>query len=200
MRLSRIHRRQLYILYTTTNCYRESSESHIIKFVGLEGDTLVAQTAIFFAAGFETVSSSVSFCLYKFSENTEWQDKTRQEIAECLAETNGEITYEALDKMKFLGMVITEALRLFPPLPFIDRECTKDYIIPNTNITIEKGTAIIISSYGLHRDPKIYPNPDEFDPYRWSAENEQNIIPYTFLSFGEGPRNCIGKLFNPTKN
>lgn len=60
---------------------------------------------------------------------------------------------------------------------------------------IEKGVSVIVPIWGLHHDPKYFPNPDEFDPERFNEENKQNIVPCSYLPFGEGPRNCIGDRF-----
>lgn len=57
------------------------------------------------------------------------------------------------------------------------------------------GDLLSIPVYGIHRDEQYYPNPDKFDPERFSDENKDNIVPYTFLPFGAGPRNCIGSRF-----
>lgn len=78
-------------------------------------------------------------------------------------------------------------------MPFLDRRCTKDYQIPGTNVRIDKGTAIFISTMGLQYDPNYFPEPEKFIPERFSEENKDNIQPFTYLPFGEGPRNCIGK-------
>lgn len=61
-------------------------------------------------------------------------------------------------------------------------------------VTVNKGDKIWIPAHSLHRDPKYFPEPDKFDPERFSDENKHNIQPYTYLPFGVGPRNCIGKL------
>lgn len=76
----------------------------------------------------------------------------------------------------------------------LNRICTKDYKIDNTNIIIKKGTRVIIPILGLHSDPKYFPNPEIFDPERFSDEETVKRIPYTYMPFGEGPRHCIGKL------
>lgn len=52
-----------------------------------------------------------------------------------------------------------------------------------------------IPIYGIHHDPTYFPNPDKFDPERFSDENKHNIQPGTYLPFGIGPRNCIGSRF-----
>lgn len=89
--------------------------------------------------------------------------------------------------------LFTETLRKYPLTPFIQRECVEDYEIPETGLIIEKGTAVVIPQHGLHWDEKYFPNPQYYDPERFSAENKSNITPFTYLPFGNGPRNCIGK-------
>lgn len=81
------------------------------------------------------------------------------------------------------------------PVPQLIRKAAKDYKIPNSDLTIRKGTITIIPSYAIHMDPEIYPNPEIYDPERFSDENKQNRHPMAFLPFGEGPRNCIGLRF-----
>lgn len=85
-------------------------------------------------------------------------------------------------------------MRKYPVLPFISRVCTKAYNIPDTDIVLEKGTEIVIPFTGIHRDPEFYPNPELFDPERFSDEEIRKRDHYTYLPFGEGPRNCIGKF------
>lgn len=60
-------------------------------------------------------------------------------------------------------------------------------------VQIPKGTPIIIPIYGLHSDEKYFPDPEKFDPDRFSKENSGMITKYTFMPFGEGPRICLGK-------
>lgn len=74
------------------------------------------------------------------------------------------------------------------------RKCTKDYTIPNTSIKLKKGQPVCVSLVGMHNDPEYYPNPEKFDPERFTEENKRSRPPFTFMPFGEGPRICIGKL------
>lgn len=73
--------------------------------------------------------------------------------------------------------------------------CEENHTIPETGLTVEKGTVVVIPSYGLHWDPKYFPNPEKFDPERFSNENKHKIQSHVYLPFGDGPRICIGKLF-----
>jgi cytochrome P450 family 6 len=86
-----------------------------------------------------------------------------------------------------------ESLRKHPPVAKIDRACTQPYIIPGTNIELEVGTSVSISIMGLHHDPKYYPQPEVFNPNRFTPAQKLTRSPYVFLPFGLGPRNCIGK-------
>lgn len=78
-------------------------------------------------------------------------------------------------------------------LPFLDRICDADYKIPQSDVTIEKGTFIYIPMFGLHYDPKYFPKPQIYNPERFNEENRKTIPPYSYIPFGTGPRNCIGK-------
>lgn len=96
--------------------------------------------------------------------------------------------------------IFSETLRRWPNAIAADRQCTKPYTIqPVTSeekpIHIEKGEIIWIPIFGIHHDPKYYPEPQKFDPERFNDENKHKINPYTYLPFGVGPRNCIGSRF-----
>lgn len=95
--------------------------------------------------------------------------------------------------MVFLKL-ISETLRKYNPSGITGREVTKDYPIPGTSIVLPAKTRISISINSLHHDPKYYPEPDRFIPERFSDENIADRPSHTFLPFGDGPRNCIGKV------
>ncbi|XP_067622123.1 cytochrome P450 6d3-like [Eurosta solidaginis] len=80
----------------------------------------------------------------------------------------------------------------YPGLPFLNRECTQDYKIPNSDYTVKKGTSVIISVLGLHYDPENFPDPMKFDPPRFSEE-QHNYNADAYMPFGEGPRPCIAR-------
>ncbi|XP_057671009.1 cytochrome P450 9e2-like [Diorhabda carinulata] len=161
---------------------------------------IAAQAMIFFFAGFDTVSSLMSFMAYELALHPEIQKRLREEIEKTLEECNGNVTYSAILKMKYMDMVVSESLRKWPIAIAIDRVCTKPYTIQPTKpgekpLHIEKGTIIWFPIFGIHRDPAYYPDPDRFDPERFGEDNTENIVPYSFLPFGVGPRNCIGSRF-----
>ncbi|KAK9695004.1 Cytochrome P450 [Popillia japonica] len=158
----------------------------------LKDHEVSAQAAQFFLAGYETTSSTVTFALYEIASNQDVQDKLREEINNNLNDEE-EFSYNAIMSMCYLHKVALETLRKYPVLPFLGRTCTRDYQIPNSNVIIEKGTSVFIPLTGLHWDPKHFPNPQKFDPDRFSEENIRARHPYCYLPFGEGQRACIGE-------
>ncbi|EGI59272.1 PREDICTED: probable cytochrome P450 6a20 [Acromyrmex echinatior] len=156
-----------------------------------------AQSYVFFVAGFETSSTTATYALYELAQHQDIQDKVRKEIDEIL-EKHGELSYDAMNEMTYLHKVVNETMRKYPPVPVLNRICTKEITLP-TNIHVPEGTSVTIPVLGLHRDPSIYPNPDKFDPERFNADKIEERHAYTYLPFGEGPRNCIGSRFGYTQ-
>ncbi|KAJ6640760.1 putative cytochrome P450 9f2 [Pseudolycoriella hygida] len=161
-------------------------------------DELVAQCFLFFLAGFDTSSTLLSFLSYELTVNPQIQQKLYEEIQETYRNLNGKrLTYDALQKMKYLDACICETLRHWPPAALTDRMCNKDYDYDDGQISvkIKKGTYFFIPIYGFHHDEKYWPNPEVFDPERFSDENKDKINLGAYLPFGIGPRNCIGSRF-----
>ncbi|XP_071635093.1 cytochrome P450 9e2-like [Temnothorax longispinosus] len=149
-------------------------------------DDIVSQAAMFFFAGFDTSSTLMCFAVHELTVNQGVQDRLRKEVQQHLAEGNGEISYESLSKMSYMDMVISETLRMYPPTILTDRLCAKRYELPPSR----PGCKNFTSRSGVN-----FPNPDKFNPERFSEENKDKILPYTYLPFGYGPRKCIGNRF-----
>lgn len=123
-------------------------------------EQVVAQAFVFFIAAFETTSATMALCLYELSKNKCLQQKVHNEIDRVTKRNSDElVNYDLMMELKYLECCIDETLRKYPPAPFLIRECTKSYAVPSENVTIEKGTPIIISAFGLHRDPEIFDDP-----------------------------------------
>ncbi|XP_017786537.1 PREDICTED: cytochrome P450 6j1-like [Nicrophorus vespilloides] len=156
---------------------------------------IVSQSAGFFADGVESSSVVMSYALYEIARNPEVQSKLKQEIRD-----HGEISYESVNEMKYMDCVLNESMRMHWVSFFLTKKCTEDYRLPPTkdgapSIMIQKDTSIILPMDALHKDAKYFPNPEIFDPERFTNENKANITKCSFMPFGEGPRICLGMKF-----
>nr|XP_033329019.1 cytochrome P450 6A1-like [Megalopta genalis] len=163
--------------------------------IELTDNLLAAQAMVFFAAGFETSSTTICHALYEMALNPQVQEKLRAEIKEFSIKNNGSIKYDDIKEMKYLDKVFKETLRKYPPGALLRRKCNSDYTFSNTKVTIPKGTRVFVPVLGLHHDPSIYPNPEVFDPERFNHDAVALRHPMSYLPFGDGPRNCIGARF-----
>ncbi|CAL7950315.1 unnamed protein product [Xylocopa violacea] len=163
--------------------------------IKLTDGLLAAQAFVFFAAGFETSSTTISNILYELAFNHDCQEKLRAEIKEFEEKNNGEWKYETIQQMKYLNKVFQETLRKYPGLPVLSRKSVDSYTFEGTKVSIPKGTMVWIPVYPIHMDPNIYPDPERFDPERFSEEKVNKRHPMHFMPFGHGPRNCVGGRF-----
>ncbi|XP_077521035.1 cytochrome P450 4c3-like isoform X3 [Amblyomma americanum] len=86
-----------------------------------------------------------------------------------------------------------ESQRIYPSVPLTTRTCMEPFTVGGT--TLPKGSIIQIAPYFLHRDPAVFPKPEEFHPERFFPENSKGRHPYAYAPFSAGPRNCIGQRF-----
>uniref|UniRef100_A0A8C9NZ00 unspecific monooxygenase n=1 Tax=Spermophilus dauricus TaxID=99837 RepID=A0A8C9NZ00_SPEDA len=131
---------------------------------------LVAQSIIFIFAGYETTSSALSFILYELATHPDVQTKLLKLVSNLNSpkfhfSLQAPVIYDTLMQMEYLDMVVNETLRLYPIGVRIDRICKKDIEI--NGVVISKGTLVMIPIFVLHRDPKCWPEPEEFRPKRY---------------------------------
>ncbi|XP_055613819.1 cytochrome P450 6a2-like [Uranotaenia lowii] len=155
---------------------------------------IVAQSFVFFVGGFETSATTMSYCLYELARNQEVQSRARENVLQIL-QKHGSLTYEAVHEMRYIENCINESLRMYPPLPNLLRETTKDYHVPEMNVTLQKNYQVLLPVYAIHHDPRYHPDPETFNPDRFNPDQSANRHPMAFVPFGEGPRNCIGLRF-----
>ncbi|KAG5873358.1 hypothetical protein JTB14_000486 [Gonioctena quinquepunctata] len=158
-------------------------------------EQLVAQVLVFFVAGFETSSTTMTFALYELARAPDIQEKLRKEITSVLNKYDNKLTYENMNEMPYLQQVIDETMRIYPALPILQRKCTEDYKLRDTDLVIERGTSVLLPIISFHRDPEYYPDPMKFDPERFTPEKKKERNSLLHIPFGEGPRNCIGLRF-----
>ncbi|KAG5674637.1 hypothetical protein PVAND_004591 [Polypedilum vanderplanki] len=154
-----------------------------------------SQSVVFFLAGYETSSTALNYCLYEMSQRKDICDKARESVKKALEKHNGELNYDAVNDMQYIEQCVNEALRKHPPANATRRIPREDFQVPNSKIVIEKGVHVIIPVWGIHFDPEIYPEPETYNPDRFTPEEVAKRHNMSFLPFGEGPRVCIGERF-----
>jgi len=160
-------------------------------------ETLVSNAFGIFVASLDTTSSTLTFAVHFLMKFPHFQEKIRDEISEVIGDDDN-ITFEQIQNLKYLEKFLLETLRNAHPFgQILERECTKDYLIPGTNYTVRKGE--IVNFTLLYEKTKNNPentsfyNPGEFDPENFNPSN--NPDSFGFLGFGQGPRNCVGKRY-----
>ncbi|XP_060535166.1 cytochrome P450 6a2-like [Cylas formicarius] len=156
---------------------------------------VIANSLVFYAGGFETSSSVSTFTLYELAVNQDVQDTLRSEINRVLEEHDGKMSYDAIQKMTYLENAVYEGMRRHKATNFLVRKAESDYRVRGTDLVIEKGVSVWIPMSGFYEEEEYFPDPEKYDPDRFSEENKAKRPAMAFLPFGEGPRQCIGLRF-----
>uniref|UniRef100_A0A2C9JZV5 Cytochrome P450 n=1 Tax=Biomphalaria glabrata TaxID=6526 RepID=A0A2C9JZV5_BIOGL len=174
------------IIYFLTEVAKSESWDDLPK--NMSEKELIGQSILILFAGFETTSTTLQFCLYLLAQHQDVQEKLLVEIQEVIQSETP--TYEEVNKLKYMEQVLDETLRLFPPLPIITRKAleTKTY----GDVTVPQGAWVMVLLDQIMMDPKHFPQPEQFDPERFSEENVSKRDSLSFVPFGSGPRLCLG--------
>ena len=148
------------------------------------------ETLTLFVAGHETTALALTYALYLLARNPEEQAALTAEVAQVLAGRPPE--FADLEHLKVTEAVLKEAMRLYPPAWSIGREALEDVDVGG--FRIPKGGTVFMSQWVVHRDPALFPEPERFDPGRWT-EGTQRLPRFAYFPFGGGPRICIGNRF-----
>lgn len=157
----------------------------------LSNGEIVSVIITILLAGYETTSNALGYTAYLLAFNPAIQDKLVREIQDYYTANPNATLYDAAENIGYVAMVLYESLRLYPPAPRTNRECKQTCAVSEQLVMLE-GVDVSIPIFLLHRNPEYWPNPDKFDPDRFKPDT-QSYPPFTYLPFGEGPRNCIGK-------
>ena len=147
-----------------------------------------------FLAGHETVANALTWTFYLLSHNPEEEKMLHEEVDSVLDKNDHAVpTVKDIPKLEYTERVFTESMRIYPPAWAIGRQAIrdckiKDYVIP-------AGSSILMSQYLMHHDPRYFPEPERFDPERWSPSEKAKRPRFSYFPFGGGPRSCIGEPF-----
>jgi cytochrome P450 len=145
----------------------------------------------FLLAGHETTALSLSWTWYLLSHHSQVEEKLRRELQQVLA--GRAPRFEDLPQLCYAEAVIKESMRLYPTAWSLARRAARDcelggYLIP-------AGANVVMSQWIMHRDPRFYEHPDQFNPDRWFTQAAQQLPRFAYFPFGGGSRLCIGASF-----
>lgn len=154
---------------------------------------LRAEVDTFMFEGHDTTTSGISWFLYCMALYPEHQQRCREEVREILRDKDS-FQWDDLAKMTYLTMCMKECFRLYPPVPQVYRQLNKPVTFVDGR-SLPAGSLISMHIYALHRNSAVWPDPEVFDPLRFSPENVSGRHPFAYMPFSAGPRNCIGQQF-----
>jgi cytochrome P450 len=144
-----------------------------------------------YLAGHETTALTLSWSWYLLAQHPQVEERL---VAEWKSGLDGRSpTPDDLARMPYTEAVITEAMRVYPPVYLIGREATRDLELGGYRV--KKGYTVFMSQWVSHRDPRYFPDPEAFRPERWLDGLAKRLPKYAYFPFGGGPRVCIGNTF-----
>jgi cytochrome P450 len=147
-----------------------------------------------FLAGHETVANALTWTFYLLSYNPEEEKMLHEEVDSVLDNNDHTVpTVKDIPKLEYTEKVFAESMRLYPPAWAIGRQAINDCKIDD--YVIPAGSSILMSQYLMHHDPRYFPEPERFDPERWSPSEKAKRPRFSYFPFGGGPRSCIGESF-----
>lgn len=157
---------------------------------------LIDEVVMLFSAGGATSATSLAWAFDLLSKNPDVERQARAEVRDVLG--GRPVAPEDLPRLEYLGRVLTEVLRLYPAVWLMPRLCLADTELGGHHIP--KGTLVFHSSYAIQRDPRLYAEPERFDPDRWLPERRKDLARNTYLPFGAGVHQCIGDNYALTES
>jgi len=176
---------------TLVDMIKKSRTDPTYKRLQIDEHVVIAQAWEFFVAGYAGARDVFDFFMYEMAMNEDIQEKVYQEIKS--AGKDRTLSLEVISQLPYLTACLLETTRIHPPFIRPERLCTKEW--KHEGLRIPAGTQVILMMGAVHRNPDFYPNPDTFDPSRFMPGNKEGRDPFTYLTFGQGPRGCIGQRF-----
>jgi cytochrome P450 len=158
---------------------------------GMSDTQLRDEALTIFLAGHETTANALTWTWYLLSQHPEVEGRLHAELDSALGGRRP--TFEDLQNLPYTRMVLSESMRLYPPAWAIGRRALRSFNA--LGYEISPGSVVLMSQYIMHRDERFFPEPDRFDPERWTAESQTQRPKFSYFPFGGGARVCIGEQF-----
>ena len=170
------------------------NSAHPITGRRLDPVNIRQQVITFIVAGHETTSGALSFALYYLTQNPDVLARARAEVDALWGTSdNPEPAYGDVAKLRYVRAVLDEALRLWPTAPGYLRVAHEDTVLGD-RYRIKKGQWVLVLLPIVHRDPRVWPDPERFDPDRFGP-GQMKSRAHAYKPFGTGQRACIGRQF-----
>ncbi|KRV49941.1 hypothetical protein AQ490_17920 [Wenjunlia vitaminophila] len=145
----------------------------------------------FFMAGHETSANCLAWTFYLLSTSPHARERLEDEVDTVLAGRTPEP--EDLDKLVWTKAVLSESMRLYPPVWTVERDAVEEDEVGG--VRVRPGSTVVVPPYLVHRHPGVWENPEAFDPERFLPPRSTGRPKYAFIPFGGGRRGCIGNVF-----
>lgn len=160
---------------------------------------LISAVMFLLAAGLEASANTITNTTYLLAFNQDIQEKLYKELKKIVEPETGKFAYEALTSCHYLDAVVSESMRMLPPVITMDRVANSDQVIEKYNLLVKKGTKINIMARSMMNDPDYWTEPEKFNPDRFMPGEREKIVPGSYCPFGLGPRHCLGMRFALTE-
>jgi sterol 14-demethylase len=143
-------------------------------------------------AGHHTTAGTAAWTLLELARRPEQLAQVLNELDAHFG-ADGEVTFQSLREIPALENVIKEVLRLHPPLIFLIRKVMQDFQFKD--YTVKAGKYVCASPRVSHRIADVFPDPEKFDPDRYSETRQEDAVPFSWIAFGGGKHKCSGNAF-----
>jgi len=158
---------------------------------GLSDQEIRDQLVTLYIAGHETTANALTWTLYLLSQNPEAEARLHEELESVLG--GRPPTFADVERLVYADKVVTESMRIYPPVPVISRKAMSDAKVGEWDVPA--GSEVVIWIYQTHHDPRWYPEPWAFRPERWDEGAAKDRPKHAYLPYAAGARACIGKVF-----
>jgi cytochrome P450 len=176
-------------LRRATSRLRHGSMVEQLRGAGLSEQAVESEVAAMLFASFDTTSAALAWTWFAIGRHPEVEAKLHAELDEVLGDRVA--TLEDVPRLRYSRSVITEALRLYPPVHFVDRRALRD--VDLGGVRMRAGEYVLLSPLLTQRLARFYDQPARFWPERWQGEGAPRPSRYAYFPFGDGPHVCIGR-------
>lgn len=146
----------------------------------------------FFIAGYDTIATALMWTWYLLSQHPEVEARLHAEVDAALP-NGGPATLDDLPRLSYAEQVLSESMRIYPPTWRLVRRAIRDF--PVGDHVIPAGALVVVCQYAMHRHPRYFPDPERFDPKRFTSAAKASRPRFSYFPFGGGPRRCMGEPF-----